>query len=882
MHFLENPGIKPCLATKLMCLGLLYCRTSAGRSESRLDKFVEYLLNWMQQYLIQQSVEVEVTVKSKDDDVLPALFDLVCVITRVYLVDPFEQAVIRVDSRTHTFSSIMGRVSSNITAMLRDLPISDSAKPHIVTRAVQLEFQSLIHDVDMAASYWYVLSLPLPKRAQHLLTESESQQLPNHSSLHGEINPPKFARQSKLDSPTESVSVSATPHQAAPNLASHLNAEFSGLKLSIPDVSNSSPHLSPTANQMRKSPNRRPSGKLEHIPLPMDKVIFEHESSPDQDLPLSGRKPSLAHLPEQAAEEAKVALSFANPGSPLALHRDKSSSNLPKVQGLSGVLSSIPYQPPPTSWGNALGDFDAGMHDASPSRSATTTSGVTTSSSASSTQASVPPIDTLGSGEEDWQRVNTAAPWMYLPTSAASPYGDNMRAGLMSPAQLDEPMDRSKLSSLKRPGRNFRSSGSSGAPRRHSAHKEDSDKRAFSADASMDGLLVTSWSAPMTPGAVVEEEGARWTAGRRPSESASSPLNQIAEGSHDELGSMEGNADLYMPINNLNIGQSLPDIASPVRSQKLEQGCNHSQVANKSEIIYKNGKPNLVAAVSGLKNPHQSHPRNAADLIGVSELGRTSASEATGFDDGGHISLGDRTSFKSDTDYVSRSLDIPLSSIRRNDALYIDMADAHASFDSSEQYSESQSIESSLSKKKRVPLSPRAKNAAIGASRKSAIAVLSAEDTKSPEANARFPKIKGEKAKPTAIDTRTATEVADSECISHQKIPENYDYIASEELTRLQHPSQDLMLVVEGLQKDEWPQIFYTLNKLRQLVLHHKDIVLSGDNLHQLVVGVTKQANSLRSVVCKNALLAISDMFMGLGKAMDIEASGLAPLLFKV
>jgi hypothetical protein len=120
------------------------------------------------------------------------------------------------------------------------------------------------------------------------------------------------------------------------------------------------------------------------------------------------------------------------------------------------------------------------------------------------------------------------------------------------------------------------------------------------------------------------------------------------------------------------------------------------------------------------------------------------------------------------------------------------------------------------------------------------------------------------------------------------------EYLRTEDILPSATASQDLSKALSGISKQEWPEIFNTLNSVRRLALHHGALILGSapgagagagagtgagkqptsmslSALHSLVLGVLKQVDSLRSAVAKNALLTLGDMFQGLKKAMDAE-----------
>jgi hypothetical protein len=89
----------------------------------------------------------------------------------------------------------------------------------------------------------------------------------------------------------------------------------------------------------------------------------------------------------------------------------------------------------------------------------------------------------------------------------------------------------------------------------------------------------------------------------------------------------------------------------------------------------------------------------------------------------------------------------------------------------------------------------------------------------------------------------------------------------------------ELARTLTSLGKDDWPEIFHTLNSVRRLALHHSALV--EGSAHEIVTAVLKQAENLRSQVAKNALLTVGDLWRGLGRALDPELPLVTPLLIK-
>ena len=52
-----------------------------------------------------------------------------------------------------------------------------------------------------------------------------------------------------------------------------------------------------------------------------------------------------------------------------------------------------------------------------------------------------------------------------------------------------------------------------------------------------------------------------------------------------------------------------------------------------------------------------------------------------------------------------------------------------------------------------------------------------------------------------------------------------------------------------SLPRDNWPEIFHTLNSVRRLAMHHAALLGSQSHLHALVRDVLAQSENLRSQV---------------------------------
>lgn len=109
-----------------------------------------------------------------------------------------------------------------------------------------------------------------------------------------------------------------------------------------------------------------------------------------------------------------------------------------------------------------------------------------------------------------------------------------------------------------------------------------------------------------------------------------------------------------------------------------------------------------------------------------------------------------------------------------------------------------------------------------------------------------------------------------------------YDYILSANITPCSAPTQEMNKAYTGLEMQEWPEIFHTLNTFRQLALHHPQVLLASGNLHNLILLLMKRIDALRSSLAKNALLTLEDLINGLKKNLDTEVAVMVPGVLKV
>jgi len=99
----------------------------------------------------------------------------------------------------------------------------------------------------------------------------------------------------------------------------------------------------------------------------------------------------------------------------------------------------------------------------------------------------------------------------------------------------------------------------------------------------------------------------------------------------------------------------------------------------------------------------------------------------------------------------------------------------------------------------------------------------------------------------------------------------------------------------DGLSSENWEKAFEACVSLRRLALHHSTLLIDGIQnsttgalstadeglLHACVIGLLPLLDSLRSSVAKISLITLSDLFAGLGRAMDVEIETVAASIVK-
>jgi len=107
-------------------------------------------------------------------------------------------------------------------------------------------------------------------------------------------------------------------------------------------------------------------------------------------------------------------------------------------------------------------------------------------------------------------------------------------------------------------------------------------------------------------------------------------------------------------------------------------------------------------------------------------------------------------------------------------------------------------------------------------------------------------------------------------------------YLCTEDLLPVNDPVAELNRHILGLETGQWPEVVDHLIGARRLSLHHHNVIVQSESTRNLMGGVMKHTNNLRSVVVKNALLAMADVFRGVGPYMDHDLTDVTADLIKV
>ena len=110
---------------------------------------------------------------------------------------------------------------------------------------------------------------------------------------------------------------------------------------------------------------------------------------------------------------------------------------------------------------------------------------------------------------------------------------------------------------------------------------------------------------------------------------------------------------------------------------------------------------------------------------------------------------------------------------------------------------------------------------------------------------------------------------------------ENETYLTYNELEAVENPEEALQNLLGSARSSDWSVNFESLNLIRKLLKHHPGVFLSQVTLHNLALDIVRWADSLRSSLCKNALITIGELARALGRTVDSEVQDLVKILMK-
>ena len=104
-------------------------------------------------------------------------------------------------------------------------------------------------------------------------------------------------------------------------------------------------------------------------------------------------------------------------------------------------------------------------------------------------------------------------------------------------------------------------------------------------------------------------------------------------------------------------------------------------------------------------------------------------------------------------------------------------------------------------------------------------------------------------------------------------------YTNWEELDSLKSPLEDFTRV-SLITEDNWEKQFEAVDVYRRLIKNHKDLI-TVQNSHKIMIDLVKWGDSLRSALCKNALLAIGEFCVNAPRVLDSDIESMLNLLLR-
>lgn len=104
-------------------------------------------------------------------------------------------------------------------------------------------------------------------------------------------------------------------------------------------------------------------------------------------------------------------------------------------------------------------------------------------------------------------------------------------------------------------------------------------------------------------------------------------------------------------------------------------------------------------------------------------------------------------------------------------------------------------------------------------------------------------------------------------------------YVPTEELEPVGDPDREVHRALTDASSSDWKKQVLALTQFRRLAIHHPRTL--QPLLHAAMKPLLPAVDSLRSGVAKNAIMAMTDVFKGLGKGADGELEFCVPVLLK-
>ena len=134
---------------------------------------------------------------------------------------------------------------------------------------------------------------------------------------------------------------------------------------------------------------------------------------------------------------------------------------------------------------------------------------------------------------------------------------------------------------------------------------------------------------------------------------------------------------------------------------------------------------------------------------------------------------------------------------------------------------------------------------------------------------------------PSVTSTHAASSSSSNSHSHHSSLQSaEVQYTPSELLPAIDQPTAALNAVPRLLQSTEWHVRFDALTTLRSLVVHHSSL-LPPTALRSLLRDVRSEVDSLRSLLAKNAIITLQDMFEQMPTKVESELPQILPALLK-